>query len=80
MEKREELLKKLPRCANVQELYLLQKYEKKVNQMAALAGNRTKYREMVGILRSMKKIRGGSKAVERIVEDWKRRFRLMKIR
>lgn len=56
MEKREELLKKLPRYANVQELYQLLKYEKEVNQMAALAGNRTKYREMVGILRSMKKI------------------------
>lgn len=111
MEKREELFKKLPRYADVQELYreeklysrlldlvmkspglyslqkytdvlkkdypeqLLEKYEKEVNQMAALAGNRTKYQEMVRILRSMKKIRGGSKAVEKIVEDWKGRFR-----
>lgn len=110
-EKREELFKKLPRYADVQELYkeeklynrlldlvlkspglyslqryadvlkkdypeqLLQKYEKEVNQMAVLAGNRTKYQEMVRILRSMKKIRGGSKAVEKIVEDWERRFR-----
>ena len=111
VEKREELFKKLPRYADVQELYkeeklygrlldlvmkstglyslqkytdvlkkdypeqLLEKYEKEVNQMAALAGNRTKYQEMVRILRSMKKIRGGSKAVEKIVEDWKGRFR-----
>lgn len=54
---------------------VLQKYEKEVNQMAASAGNRTKYQELVGILRSMKKVRGGSKAVEEIVEDWKRKFR-----
>lgn len=54
---------------------LLQKYEKEVNQMAASVGNRTKYQEMVRILRSMKKIRGGSKAVEKIVENWKERFR-----
>ncbi|MBQ9990948.1 MAG: SWIM zinc finger family protein [Lachnospiraceae bacterium] len=54
---------------------ILAKYEKEVRQMAAYTGTRKKYQELVGLLRTMKKIKDGTKVVERIVDDWKQQYR-----
>lgn len=54
---------------------LLQKYKTEVNNMAIHTGDRKKYRQLVAILRKMKKIRGGSKIVEDIVAEWKDHYR-----
>lgn len=110
-DKREELFKKLPKYAHIDQLYkeeklydrllefvmqstglytlqqyenvlkreypeqLLQKYKTEVNNMAIHTGDRKKYRQLVAILRKMKKIRGGSKIVEDIVAEWKDHYR-----
>lgn len=110
-DKREELFKKLPKYAHIDQLYkeeklydrllefvmqstglytlqqyenvlkkeypeqLLQKYRTEVNNMAIHTGDRRKYRQLVAILRKMKKIRGGSKIVEDIVAEWKDHYR-----
>lgn len=54
---------------------ILRKYKDEVNTMASVAGNRKKYQQLVILLRSMKKIEGGSKLVEDLVADWKLRYR-----
>ena len=54
---------------------LLQKYRTEVNNMAAYAGDRKKYQQLVGLLRKMKKIRGGSEAVKEIVAEWETKYR-----
>lgn len=54
---------------------ILQKYADEVNQMARRTANRSRYQEWVGILRRMKKIEGGKKKVDEIVEFWKREYR-----
>lgn len=65
-------------CGVLKEVYpeqLLQKYRDEVNQMASFANDRKRYRELVTVLRDMKGIKGGDKAVEAIAEDWKARYK-----
>lgn len=54
---------------------ILQKYEKEVIQIAAYAADRSKYRELVRILRDMRKLDGGKKAVEEIAQKWRLQYK-----
>lgn len=54
---------------------ILQKYKREVKQMAAYSGDRKKYQQLVALLRTMQKIKGGTKVVEEIVADWKMQYR-----
>ena len=53
---------------------ILQKYRTEVEKMAVRTSDRKTYQYLVSLLRSMKKIKGGSKMVEEIVDDWRRRY------
>ncbi|MDE6218944.1 MAG: hypothetical protein K2G51_00640, partial [Lachnospiraceae bacterium] len=53
----------------------LQKYKEEVNRLASQAKDRRRYQELVKLLRGMQKIKGGAKAVEAIVEEWKVQYR-----
>lgn len=53
---------------------ILQKYRTEVEKMAVRTSDRKTYQYLVSLLRSMKKIKGGSKMVEEIVHDWRRRY------
>ncbi len=111
MPEREEVFKKLPRYARLDELYkeenlydrlivligqspgldmlqryenvlkkdypeeLLQKYREELNKMAAHTSDRGRYQQLVALLRRMKKITGGSKAVEEIATQWGSKYR-----
>lgn len=54
---------------------LLQKYKAEVNKMATHTSDRGKYRQLVALLRRMKKITGGSKVVEEIAAEWRSKYR-----
>ncbi len=60
---------------------VLQKYQDELNEMAKRASNRKRYKEFAALLRKMKKIKGGTKIVEDIVNNWrniyKRRLAMM---
>lgn len=51
------------------------KTKEEVGKMAGYAGGRQVYRQIVFLLRKMKKIKGGSKMVEAMVADWKVRYK-----
>ena len=53
---------------------ILHKYRTEIERMAVHTSDRKKYQYLVSLLRSMKKIKGGSKMVEEIVDDWRRRY------
>lgn len=109
--KREEIFKKLPAYAHVEQLYkeeklydrlliyvlnspglyalqeyekvlkkeypeqILNKYKNEVNKMAVRTSDRKNYAYLVSLLRKMKQIKGGSKLVEQIVDDWKVKYK-----
>lgn len=109
--KREEIFKKLPTYAHVEQLYkeeklydrlliyvlnspglyalqeyekvlkkeypeqILNKYKNEVNKMAVRTSDRRNYAYLVSLLRKMKQIKGGSKLVEQIVDDWKVKYK-----
>lgn len=109
--KREEIFKKLPTYAHVEQLYkeeklydrlliyvlnspglyalqeyekvlkkeypeqILNKYKNEVNKMAVRTSDRKNYAYLVSLLRKMKQIKGGSKLVEQIVDDWKVKYK-----
>lgn len=50
---------------------ILDKYRGEVNKMALHTSDRNHYSYLVSLLRRMKKIKGGTKIVEKIVEEWK---------
>lgn len=54
---------------------LLKKYETEVNKMAAYTSDRKNYKQLVSLLRRMQKIKGGSKIVEGISEQWRMKYR-----
>lgn len=109
--KREEIFKKLPAYAHVEQLYkeeklydrlliyvlnspglyalqeyekvlkkeypeqILNKYKNEVNKRAVRTSDRKNYAYLVSLLRKMKQIKGGSKLVEQIVDDWKVKYK-----
>lgn len=54
---------------------LLQKYAAEVNKMAVHTGDRSRYRQLVDLLRRMKKITGGAKTAEDIAAEWRSKYR-----
>ncbi|MDO4168864.1 MAG: SWIM zinc finger family protein [Lachnospiraceae bacterium] len=50
---------------------VLKKYEDELNNMARLSSDRKRYKQYVSLLRRMKKIKGGTKVVERMVSEWR---------
>ena len=54
---------------------ILQKYRTEVEKMAVRTSDRKTYQYLVSLLRTMKKMKGGSKVVEQIVIDWRQRYR-----
>ncbi|MCD7808338.1 MAG: SWIM zinc finger family protein [Erysipelotrichaceae bacterium] len=54
---------------------LLQKYTKELNEMAYRSATRRQYQQWVQYMEKMKKIDGGEKAIQQIVNDWKVRYR-----
>ncbi len=53
---------------------ILNKYEEEVNKMAAHSNSRKDYSYLVSLLERMKKIKDGSKRVEKIVYEWKIKY------
>jgi len=54
---------------------LLDKYREELEKMAFRTSNRKTYQEIAGLLRRMKKIKGGSRLVGDILADWKEKYR-----
>ena len=54
---------------------LLDKYREELEKMAFRTSNRKTYQEIAGLLRRMKKIKGGSLLVGDILADWKEKYR-----
>lgn len=54
---------------------MLQKYKEELNKMAVHTGDRKSYRQLVGLLRRMKGINGGSQMAKDIAEEWKSKYR-----
>ena len=54
---------------------LLAKYRKELEQAAVYTSNRKQYAEYVAILRRMKKLAGGSKVVDSIIETWRKDYK-----
>lgn len=54
---------------------LLNKYENTINAMATNTSGRAHYREIVSILRRMKKYPKGKEKVSEIISDWRLRYR-----
>ena len=54
---------------------ILKKYRDEVESMARHASNRSRYKELVAILRTMQKIAGGKEIVDEIVSRWKTAYR-----
>lgn len=54
---------------------ILGKYRDEVNKMASATGDRKKYRQLVVLLRNMKKIRGGGAVVKEMVAQWRIQYR-----
>jgi hypothetical protein len=54
---------------------LLIKYEAEVNEIAAYTSDRKSYKQLVSLLRRMQNIKGGSKIVEKISEQWRMKYK-----
>ena len=54
---------------------LLIKYETEVNKMAVYTSDRKNYKQLVSLLRRMQKMKGGSKIVEGISEQWRMKYK-----
>lgn len=54
---------------------LLIKYETEVNKMAVYTSDRKNYKQLVSLLRRMQKMKGGSKIVEKISEQWRMEYK-----
>lgn len=54
---------------------ILKKYRDEINKMASTPNTRKYYSELVSLLQRMKKIKGGTKVVESIVDDWKVKYK-----
>lgn len=54
---------------------LLGKYREELEKMASRTSSRKTYQEIAGLLRRMKKIKGGSRLVGDILADWKEKYR-----
>jgi len=54
---------------------VLEKYEREVQRMAEQASKRNRYRELVALLRQMKRMPGGASVVEKIVTSWRRDYK-----
>ena len=54
---------------------LLIKYETEVNKMASYTSDRKNYKQLVSLLRRMQKMKGGSKIVEEISEQWRTKYK-----
>jgi len=54
---------------------ILKKYMDEVNHMAAFSSDRKRYKQIVSVLRRMKKIKGGSELVQGIVTEWKYKYK-----
>lgn len=54
---------------------ILEKYEKEVKEFARSTTDRKRYREIVGILKTMKKYAGGVETVNSIVKEWRIMYR-----
>ncbi|MCM1083296.1 MAG: hypothetical protein NC428_07450 [Clostridium sp.] len=54
---------------------ILSKYHDEVNKMAFHTSDRKHYSILVSLLRRMQKMRGGSKIVKQIVEEWKVKYK-----
>jgi len=54
---------------------LLIKYEAEVNEIAAYTSDRKSYKQLVSLLRRMQSIKGGSKIVEKISEQWRMKYK-----
>ncbi|MGN0318616.1 MAG: hypothetical protein ACI4E1_11870, partial [Lachnospira sp.] len=54
---------------------ILQKYKDEVNKMAVHTSDRKHYSYLVSLLRKMQHIKGGTKLVDIIVDDWKVKYR-----
>ncbi len=54
---------------------VLQKYIQVAEDMAESTGTRNHYREIVDILRGIKKIKGGTKAANDLVEQWRIKYK-----
>lgn len=54
---------------------ILDKYQQEVNAMARHTSDRKCYSYLVSLLRRMKKIKGGTKVVEKIAGDWKVKYK-----
>lgn len=53
---------------------ILNKYEEEVNKKAVHSNSRKDYSYLVSLLERMKKIKDGSKRVEKIVYEWKIKY------
>ena len=54
---------------------LLEKYRMELRKMATRTANRKQYQEWVRLLKRMLKIKGGSKVVRQIVDEWKVQYK-----
>lgn len=54
---------------------ILDKYKNEVNKLAVHTSDRKQYAYMVSLLRRMRQIKGGKKLVEKIVGDWKVKYK-----
>lgn len=54
---------------------ILKKYYDEINKMASKPNTRKYYSELVTLLKGMKKIKGGTKVVESIVDDWRVKYK-----
>ncbi len=54
---------------------ILKKYSDEINKMALTPNTRKYYSELVSQLQRMKKMKGGTKVVESIVDDWKVKYK-----
>lgn len=54
---------------------VLHMYEKELESMVEYAGDRKKYGRIANMLRTMKKIEGGDMIVERIIDEWREKYK-----
>ena len=54
---------------------ILNKYNDEVSKMAVHTSDRKNYTHLVSLLRKMQQIKGGSKLVEQIVAEWKKKYK-----
>lgn len=54
---------------------ILNKYKDEVSKMAVHTSNRKNYAHLVSLLRKMQQMKGGTKLVEQIVDEWKIKYK-----